>query len=152
MPIRREISQPFGSGPSDLVPPRKEAICFFVTMGPTLGEPDQEAFRPSKQVSHDSSHKRKCTARHEKPPGPVTHRNLCPGSWSGENRWISSLSESWIQGIPNAFAQEVIAHDGYQDSQTRENGKPPCYFDVVLAFGEHITPGGIRGLNPDAEE
>ena len=51
-PVRCKVFQAFGSGPSHLIPPRKEADGFFASIRPAFGAPDQEAFGASKHVSH----------------------------------------------------------------------------------------------------
>jgi len=60
--------------------------------------------------------------------------------------------EAWIQGVPDALTEEVIAEDGDQNGQAGIKGEPPGDIDIVLAGRQDISPTGYGRLNADAEE
>ena len=39
----------------------------------------------------------------------------------------------WVERVPDAFAEEVVAQDRDEDGETGESGEPPGDLDIVLA-------------------
>lgn len=60
--------------------------------------------------------------------------------------------QAWIEGVPNAFSEQVVRQNGDQDGNSREEREPPGEFQVILAGGEDVAPTGGGGLDSDAEK
>jgi len=63
-----------------------------------------------------------------------------------------SASEPRVDGVADAFAQQVVAQHRDQDGHAREEREPPRNAERALAEREDVAPAGRGRLHPDAQE
>src|SRR4026208_1133347 len=62
------------------------------------------------------------------------------------------LPQPRIEGVTNAFSEEIVREHRDQDRQAGIQRHPPRDLDGVLAVVQDIAPGRVRGLDAQPQE